>query len=356
VVSADTSGVLRVWPLPDAGTRAILRSPTRIIAAAFLSSEGPIIGTRASSSVALVGLDGSVKDLPGHVPTRTLSSRGPHGRFALYGRDEFIELWSLSGASSATMRLLKTDHDIVTAVRYLDGGGFVSSGRDGRLVEWAANGESHRELASIHVPITMTAAIPNSDAFVLFDAKGALWRVDRESRTLMDVSPYSVTTHAWSSDGRLLAVGTSQGVIQLHDLRKPGKRTLATFPSGIVALAFSATDDQIAAIAGRSVHIIDATEPHSEGTSSIATRIPWHELNLRPRGVAFSRDREWLALNCEDGMVWFYNIETRRWATLALSNANVLLGEFSDDSRRFLTTDSTGQATLVDMKSLLRTD
>jgi WD40 repeat protein len=349
VISADTSGALRVWPLPPTGVQVVLRSPVRLIAATLLSNVDLILVIRASSTLSLISLDGAVQDLEGHDPKHITLTHGPAGRFALYGADEFIELWSVSSTRAATMHRLKTDHVVVTAVRYLDDGTLVSSGRDGRLVEWSST-DIYRELVSIPVPIRTIITIPKRKAFLLFDANGMVWYTDPEHLTTFKGSPYSATGFARPSDGRFVVVGSSQGTIRLYDTLSFKVYELATLKSGIWSLAISRTEDQIAAIADHSVHIMNLPT----GSALVAqAQIAWNNVRLRPRSMSFSKDGNWLAISCEDGVVWFYHIQRNRWASVVLSKAYIFWGEFSNDSTLFLTTDSSGQVSTINTHHIL---
>jgi len=120
-------------------------------------------------------------------------------------------------------------------------------------------------------------------------------------------------------------------------------------------LAFSSDNKQIATIADHSIHIVNVTNiDNIHSAANIEAGIPWSNIPLRPRGIAFSKDAKWLAINCDDGMIWFYSIQTGQWGSIAFSNASVFWGEFSNDSRLFVATDSVGQVTIIDMQYVIR--
>jgi WD40 repeat protein len=199
----------------------------------------------------------------------------------------------------------------------------------------------------------MLITIPKRRGFFLFDANDAMWYIEHGRMTTIGTAPYSATAFARSSDGQFLIVGSSQGAVYLYDTQSLQEHAVATFTSDIWSVAISASNDQIAVIAEHSAHIIDLTTIVNRSAAGARMRITWDNVNLRPRSVSFSKDGNWVSMTCEDGTVWFYHVQTKRWTNIRLSKANIFWGEFSDDSQRFLTTDSTGQVVIIETNHLL---
>src|SRR5262249_8221479 len=149
IISGDISGAIRVWPVPQPAVRTVLRSPSRLSVSMLVANDGPMVATSVDSSLRWATLEGGAGALPGHAPVHmamTVSHAEP--RSAVYRYDASIELWSFAGAPS--QQLVATDHDSVTAVRFLgDERSFVSAGRDGRVVRWAPDASSHHEIGRI---------------------------------------------------------------------------------------------------------------------------------------------------------------------------------------------------------------
>src|SRR6185436_1538318 len=95
LVSGDASGALRVWPLPDTAVRLAATAASRLTQAAPLSSHGPVIAVGIDPIIPWSTLDGRSGELTDHGALHDQLALSPaRPRFAMYGTDDAIELWS----------------------------------------------------------------------------------------------------------------------------------------------------------------------------------------------------------------------------------------------------------------------
>ncbi|HEY0990219.1 MAG TPA: serine/threonine-protein kinase, partial [Kofleriaceae bacterium] len=98
LISGDASGALRVWPLPETTVQLAATTASRLILAAPLAGHGPVIAAGYDTTIPWVARDGRAGELAGHATLHDLLAVSPaRSRFAMYGTDESIEVWSVGG-------------------------------------------------------------------------------------------------------------------------------------------------------------------------------------------------------------------------------------------------------------------
>ncbi|HEU4734231.1 MAG TPA: serine/threonine-protein kinase [Kofleriaceae bacterium] len=350
IVSADVTGAVRMWPLPEPPARVAIQTAAPISRALILPGSGPLIATGDDSTIPWVGRDGATGTLTGHNPQHFFFAMSPtRPRFAMYGIDDEIELWSFEARSPN--RRLKTRHAATAAVFTTGGAHLVVGSRDGSLTEWSLDDDSHHELGSVGEPIQLLRDLPGSPAIVVATASGALWLADGSGMRQLGKESASIMAAARSSDARWLAVATSQGVVRLYDLATGQATAILHTPSSVEFVAFSpdsqelvvATDEHIVAVATASPLARRTWPPPGQPA------IRWHEIGLAPRFGGFSPDNRWFTMTCDHGDLWFYRRDEDRWVYLPTGSSNVSFGKFSEDSAYFTASDASGRALLIDM-------
>src|SRR6185503_15656352 len=106
-------------------------------------------------------------------------------------------------------------------------------------------------------------------------------------------------------DGRLLALGTAAGVVVLYETSGYNMVRKITMSARIRQIHFDP----------RNRDLLVASEDGRVRIVALDTRraIPWDDLEVAVRDVAYGRDGETIALGCEDGGVWFYSVPEDRW-------------------------------------------
>lgn len=84
LVTGDASGALRVWPLPDTTVRLVATTASRMVQAAPLANQGPVIAAGYDTTIPWVARDGRSGELPGHGTLHDLIALSPtRARFAI---------------------------------------------------------------------------------------------------------------------------------------------------------------------------------------------------------------------------------------------------------------------------------
>jgi WD40 repeat protein len=134
---------------------------------------------------------------------------------------------------------------------------------------------------------------------------------------------------ALSPDGRVLAVGTPTGEVQVRRVGTTGTTILPSADAAVTSLAFSAAGDHIAAGHGRGF----VTVWRSSGGAPLFSRLA-HRRGTRVLGVAFSRSGRLLVTAGQDTDLHVWNAgDGQRAADLTGHFAIVSGAAFSPDGR-----------------------
>lgn len=158
-----------------------------------------------------------------------------------------------------------------------------------------------------------------------------------------------VTALAYSSDGRSLATGDSQGTVRLWNTRTGQAQTaLAGHTDAIHGLAFAPDGTALATAASDgTVRVWNTTTGSHHVLTRTAQRIARtgerpgdHRLPAHASLLSFHPDGKTLAVSHDDGTVRLWNPTTRTpWRTLAAHRGQVRRVEFSPDGKTLATTD-----------------
>jgi WD40 repeat protein len=348
IASGDGNGNVRIWPLPRSNVRVAIRPTTRLVSAAFVSSDGPVLATGAASVLRWASFDGRSGEVLGHYGGHMAIAVSPTGaRFATYMNDATIELWSFEKTFS--LKLLQTDHGMVTAVRYLpDGGSFMTAGTDGKVVVWAADIRTHHEVGSISEPIHRMWPIPTSNIVILQSANGELWKLDNGKASIFAKDLGPVLSYAVSSNGNMLAATTSENHLKLYDTTTQQVLLSQKFSRKIYRIHFSNDDARFIVVTEEAIYIAEIKGIATSGSSPLA----WSRLELKIESIDYSPDGKWLAMTGGDGAIWFYEIQKNRWVCENVGRSEIFFGYFATDSKHFIAIDADGRVLLVDVAKI----
>lgn len=348
IVSGDTMGSVRTWSPPQAIVRVAIKTTAPMIKAMLLPNNGPLVAIGATATIPWSMRDGRSGALEGHDPSRMTIAVSPvESRFAMFGDDDEIEVWSFEPHS--TNHKLKLAHSAVYTAAYTsDGAHLISGSRDGTITEWSNDGETHRELASIHEPVDFVRSMPGTGTLVVGGASGSLWLATSTGVMQLGMEADRITSAICSYDSKWLAVGTVRGAVRFYNLSTREPFTILSAESWVGSMAFSRDNASLAVTTKNKVILFAmATAPvkQASGRPSVSSQ----DIDLSARSVAFSPDSTWLAVTGDHGAIWFYRRRDDHWVYLSVGTVRVNSGRFSDEGAYFSASDSSGRALLVDM-------
>jgi WD40 repeat protein len=235
-----------------------------------------------------------------------------------------------------------------------DGTRFVVGSRDGTVVEWSDDGDTHHDLGAIHEPVAFVSILPSSESIVIGGISGALWLYFNGSMNLLGKETTPMASVAISHDSRWLAIGTTRGIVHLYNLITREVSTHRSPRPWIEFLAFSPDSKELAIATDKSVNQIALPRSiiRTEFDTNDSTMMwRWNEIELSVRYFSFSPDGKWFAATCDHGGVWFNRRGDNHWIYRSTGTARVAFGYFSEDGTQFVATDVSGRALIVDMRA-----
>ncbi|HEY7066197.1 MAG TPA: hypothetical protein VII06_32290 [Chloroflexota bacterium] len=172
---------------------------------------------------------------------------GPEGQVAAGGADRAVRLWAAAGAGAPS--LLGEAGRAVYAVEWSDSTRVGATSWDGRTREWAATGALIREQPAQGAG--RAVAVGPGGQRAVGEPKGGVRLETEDGRVVTRFAGGvgAVTALAWSADARWLAVGGTDGAVQLWDVRRGAvKATLVGARADVTGLAFG-PGDRLAAVA-----------------------------------------------------------------------------------------------------------
>ncbi|HET9622677.1 MAG TPA: serine/threonine-protein kinase [Kofleriaceae bacterium] len=338
LITGDTHGALRVWPLPPRVASVLATSSSEFQAAIQIA--GTTLATTWLDTLTAVSPAG-VRDLATHETLSSMIERADAGGvFATYGPIDGVEVWA-----SATMqrtRVIATGHGSVTQLTFLAGSDdFVTAGNDGRLIRWTPRGEP-TVLATVGQPIDRFAfAARDGDAAVFTTSDGALWRTTADHRAIAVRMPASRSSRLIAVPAqRAIYVGFADGEVIAVDTATWQARTILR-AHGAIQTIEATPDAQTLAVASSDglVHLAPAA---LAGTAS------WTELSAHASHLAFTADGL-LVMTGLDGTIWIYAVAQRRWLCLPLGTANLARTALSADGRAAVAVDRGGRLIRIDL-------
>jgi len=354
IASGDATGALRVWPLPEAAVQAAITTPWRIYRAVLVGGDDPAIAVGNSSTIPWVTRDGTTGELQGHNPVHGLVAvSATQPRFVTYGFDDELELWSVGELPA--LRTVRTGHGTTNFAVYSPGGAsFVTASQDGEIEEWSHAAGGPRSLGSIHEPVLFMRSLPSADAVAVGGLSGALWLSGPAGLRYLGQGPSALNSAAASRDARWLVTATSGGVVRMYDTTT---RHVAMFQSPHPSsefLLFTPDGTTLAVATARTISLMSPPSPPDRPAAAPARDVPawtWDRIDLAVHHFTFSSDSQWFAGVCDRGGIWFNHRGDSRWVYVSTGTTRISFGYFSADGTRFLATDTSGRALIVDMKA-----
>ncbi|HSJ65801.1 MAG TPA: WD40 repeat domain-containing protein, partial [Gemmatimonadaceae bacterium] len=343
VLVGDVNGTVRVWKVPPRDARVVLRAAGAVYGAAF-SPDGKTIATDGSEGIVRrIGLnDRRVTELRGHSDIVVGTRFSPvGGSFVSWSKDGTIRVWGPTGMDP--LRVVSDHAGIVGGAGYIEGGRRIMSiGDDGRLLAWPPDGGEPEVLFEHGAPLHALEILDARRA-VVSDSMGAIWQVatDRATRRIRQSDGVVVTALRVSPDGSLLAVGMADGAVTVHETTGYEVLRQETMAAGIRRINFDPK--------GRDL-LIASEDGHVRMVALDRRReIPWRDLPLAARDVAYSNDGDTIAFVCKEGGAWFYSIPEDRWVYVRDHAVDVISGRFSQIGADFASADRSGTVIVRDV-------
>jgi serine/threonine protein kinase len=342
LITGDSRGFLRVWPLPPRLTRVIASSPARFYNPALIPQTDDLVATSGAAALAHIAPTGSLERLTPHDPSNTVLEASPDGaELVAYGSDK-LEVWGF--APLRPLRTVVTGHGTIPRAYFARTGDLVTAGQDGRIVRWDRRGVG-TPIAQLASAVDEFAIVPSTGALIVATADGALWRVDPKA------DPKADPTHA--------AHRLAAPVARIGTLVTDGDTVYAGFASGDL-VAYDAAgaptilvhvDGVIADLAVRSHVIAFAT---SKGDVYIGQPgdVPglrsWTRLAVPGRSMTVTQDGIVIAA-CSSGEIWIYSSRDRTWLDVPTGAVSYTTAIISHDQSRLFVVDSQGHILQIDL-------
>ncbi len=344
-LSADLLGELRVWPLPGRFARVAANVHARFVSAFFMRQSSAIIATTFNPEITAFSPASGLQTVRPHIGNATFTESSAYSDiFATYGAGDSIEIWS--STTMTRKQVVNTHHGAVSRVEFVDNtNGFVTAGRDGRLVQWTPAGES-KMLASFNQPIVSFVLTRATKSAVISTADGALWRLDHNGQTLQLRSEGPLVTRMLAlPDATSVCISYANGDVIVIDTTSWRQILLFHTSAAVRDIALTRDGGTIAVAANDdTVHV-----GVRHGASWMDARTTWVTLAVRARRIALTSDGMLIAI-CSDGAVWLYSPTRRAWLCAPTGTSDLRLISVSDDGKIGAVFDEDGRIIWLDLE------
>ncbi len=243
-----------------------------------------------------VGTGGGYESLAAHRKGVTAIAFNPQGtEMATGGKDGLVRIWDLETMEAETW-LDKSHRDTVTAVAFLAGGTLIASASEDDSV-WVRNvitGRRHVAYFGHSAAVTGIVVSPEAACVISGGKDESLqsWSLETGEQVDFSTQKAKVTALALNREGRMLASGTSDGVIEIRRTDGCGVHT--------VALRFASSHRTVRTMAfsGNGKFLYSAGDDHRIAVWDLETgfqveEIVGHESPVT--AIALSTGDRWLA-------------------------------------------------------------
>jgi WD40 repeat protein len=322
----------------------IWRAPSPIYGLALSADNKTVAAIGSNFSIHRIAIeDGGITKLEGHRDAVLKVRFSPDGTSMLsFSNDGTVRVWSVSGQH--LLRTFSQHAGVIGNAAYIDGGRhIVSDGDDGRLLMWSPEGKDAVVLFTHSAPLSSLQVLRDKRHVVVHDSSGAVWDVSTEgvSKQVRRADGADIRLLRASLDGRLLAVGTDSGVVTIYETAGYTTVLETTLPDSIRQID----------IDPRNRDVVISTEAGHVRLMPLDARrsIPWRDLSVGARDVAYAPDGETIALVGQGGGSWFYSMRGDAWKYTRDHASLVLTGGFSPDGSRFVSSDADGTVVVRDL-------
>jgi WD40 repeat protein len=354
VTVGNGRGEIRVWPVPPRIVKSVVDTGSMLTGAAFVPDSATLVATTTRSRLNVFSPATGGRTIAPHNGGYIFPVASPDSKlFAVYGRHDEVELWSV--ATMTRTRVIPTGHGAMSRLWFLsDSSGFVTAGKDGRIVRWTLASDAAptpSTIVEVGQPIDSFVIAPATHAIVMQTRDGSLWQAllssstdrhptrlagDQEPscatiRARLITLPDGFTVYCTMKSGDVLAIDTRDRHVSIA-VHLPGQANeIATTPDGTTIAISTVTN---------ALYI--GTRP----TPSAAWA--WRPIELRTMDHAITADGVIIAAG-NDGTLWLYSITRDRWLCLPVGSLDIhrVVIDRTDDAAAALTVD--GQLLWLDL-------
>jgi len=342
VISGDVRGAIRVWSLPTRLARVAATSRLRYYAMVFDRTSGAIAATTWRPELTVIAPSGERRLVQPHETENVYLEQAPGGAtFAAFSLNDRVELWS--STTMTQIRAIHTGHGSLSELHFVgEGGQFVTSGGDGRLVRWTPSGEA-TELARARQPIDRFAAVaPDSVVFSTID--GALWRTGAQGPVPLRGAGVRIHRMLAVPDPPRVYVGYANGDVLELDAASWQPRVVM-HGAGAIQLMSASRSGKTLAIATAEGTVYVATLRSSTTGSAALTWTTWA---TRARAIAVASDDLVVATN-SDGTIWLHAPVEHRWLCIPSGTVDLARIAVDPSGRSAVAVDMEGRMFRIDL-------
>ena len=349
IVVGNNRGTVQVWDPPQRAARILL--PSRSWEAAVFhvrfSPDGQTLAVDGQDHIARkIDLSsGAITELRGHTGPVVDVKFSPDGRMMVtMGLDRTLRAWRASDGSIA--REFKEHRNAPTDLDLFTNGQRVASVDDGgRLLAWSLDTAEFSTLYESPTPLVSLAILKQNNHIIIEDTTSALWDIDPSGKVTQRrrADGVKISYMKASPDTSMLAIGTDTGDATVFDTGNWTTIASAKSKSPVRYFAFEPHRRDLAIVTeDGNVHILPL-----RGSRTLS----WHDLSVAAQRVVYAPDGERLAIICDDGSTWFYDVQHDGWAYTRDHGPEMVVGAFSRDGRQFASADLRGAVVIRDTEA-----
>jgi WD40 repeat protein len=340
----DQSGGVDLWNVVTHSRKPLSHHLAAVYGVAFSPDDRQLASVSADQTVHIYNLERTKSEpqiLTGNAGLFSVDFAG--GGLVSGTNDGTVIFWDPSRPIPFGWQVQSPTARSIQALFTGDGNTLVSCSSD-KLEFWPvekAIGSPPTVSSNLRTSITRCVPAPNSKDLVVIGSDNSieLWdlTVPRPNRTILQPGKDSIVAAAYGPDSRTLALG-------VVDTKKQGEIWLLNMPDGKLRQVFGPWDARIMALAfSPKANLLAIAEENStisvwdlDTLETTRTFKPGHAETYGRENVTslvFSRDGKRLASGNDNGVVWLWDMESRRGFALEAHRASVRSVAFSFDGK-----------------------